>query len=75
HYDGAFGDDGPTPHVTVGVFNAPSKQAAAELPAYDPLTYTVDRLYVNTGNDEKILPWLVYDVVHLRGPLARSDED
>lgn len=65
-YDGMFGDKPPPPHITVGVFNSARKQAQASLPPYKPLTFTVRRLTVSVGTPDKIVPWLVQDVIALK---------
>jgi len=67
-YDGQLGPDAVyIPHVTVGVFQTKSKQRAADLPPYPPQTFRVDRLHVGIGDDDVVLPWVIRDVVHLRG--------
>jgi 2'-5' RNA ligase len=66
-YHGAFGKQAPPPHITIGVFNSKNKQKQVELPAYEPITFTVDRLNINIGAENRILTWLVHDVVHLCG--------
>jgi 2'-5' RNA ligase len=68
-YEGAFDGEMPPPHVTVGVFNSANKQRQATLPTYPPITFKVDRLYVNVGTSEIVVPWLVHDVVWLSRPL------
>ncbi|MEL6151457.1 MAG: 2'-5' RNA ligase family protein [Chloroflexota bacterium] len=66
-YHGTFGKEPPPTHITVAVFNSKNKQRQATFPDYEPVTFTVDRLHVNLGAENRILTWLVRDVVMLGG--------
>ena len=62
-YGGKFGSE-ITPHLTIAQFD-PGQQP--ENPAnYTPLRFEVDRLHVWYGPDDEDLPWLTYDVIHLK---------
>jgi 2'-5' RNA ligase len=66
-YRGQFGNE-IHPHMTVGEFTSEGEQADAmrSLPNYRPITYRVDRLHIEYGIDRVALPWLTYDVIHLK---------
>ncbi len=66
-YEGQFGDETISPHMTVGTFADEAAQQAANFPAYEPLTFRVERLHLIYGNVREALPWLTYDVI----PLAK----
>ena len=66
-YGGTYGND-IHPHMTVAMFDTEADQQQADFPAYDPITFTVDRLYVVCGPDTLDLPWLTWDVIPLKRP-------
>ncbi len=65
-YNGAFGLD-PEPHVTVAKFETSDAQLGVALPEFQPVTFNVDRLHVNSGLPGSVLPWITHDVILLRG--------
>jgi poly(A) polymerase len=63
-YWGQHGNN-PTPHMTIGEFATDEEQAAAILPAYEPITFQASRLHVIYGVDQVPLTWLTHDVIRL----------
>ncbi len=64
-YEGQFGTETITPHMTVGVFAETTAQEAAHYPPYVPLTFHVTRLHLIYGLSDAALPWLTYEVLPL----------
>ncbi len=67
-YRGVFGSDDITPHMTVGEFRSEIERAQAELPHYDLITFTVQRLHLICGVEHQPIPWITHDVI----PLGRK---
>lgn len=65
-YDGMF-NGLPAAHLTVAIFSSARKQNLAQLPPYPPQTFTVDRLHVSMGVEQRTVNWIVRDVVRLGG--------
>ena len=66
-YGGLHGDD-LQPHLTVGLFESEEEQLTASLPAYEPLTFTVDRFHVLYGEHSgEPGPWVTDDIIPLGG--------
>lgn len=65
-YEGRFGSD-LHPHMTVGEFISEAEQRVADLPAYTPITFRVERLHLIYGTLEAPLPWITYSVISLGG--------
>lgn len=66
-YRGTFGADDITPHMTVGEFTSEIERAAAEFPAYEPITFHVSRLHLLIGVEHEPIPWITHDLIPLGG--------
>jgi 2'-5' RNA ligase len=69
-YGGRFGPM-LNPHLTVAEFTNEHKQREAELPAYTPITFTVQRVHVMYGYPGIALPWIAHAVIPLGGAQPR----
>ena len=63
-YDGRFGRR-LTPHVTIAYRKDNPGAGPPPLPAYEPLTFVVDRLHVMCGASDMTLPFIPHDVIRL----------
>ncbi len=64
-YRGIHGES-VQPHLTVGLFDSEDEQLTAQLPAYDPVTFTVNRFHVLYGeHGDTAYPWIVEDIIPL----------
>ncbi|MCC7450107.1 MAG: 2'-5' RNA ligase family protein [Anaerolineae bacterium] len=64
-FEGRYGTE-LHPHLSVAFFASEAEQQAAHLPAYDPITFRVERIHVLYGAARPAgLPYITYDVIPL----------
>lgn len=65
-YEGLYGT-AYHPHLTIAFVKEGINQDTVKLPDYNPLTFTVERLHIETGIRNQIaVPWITHDVVWLK---------